>query len=382
MPVIELIRGLDIGGVDGGAERFGVDLSIALAQKGIKVEVYVFYKKTLSDLEEKWYCKLLSAGITPQFLASWEGKHRIDGVSRGIYHFLTARMSHEDSTIVHSHTQFGTLAAILKRFISPRIKVVRTAHVTEEWGRSLLGKVQRRILGELCFPLFTDTQVAVSKAVSKQVNNYIGMKISGKRSVIINNGIPIKLSTSTNRNYTEKDAYTIGTACRLTEQKGINYLISAMAIIHKNFPSKLLIAGEGELKENLQKQVTDLGLSNEIFFVGKTSDIYEFLWQLDLFVLPSLWEGLPTVVLESMAAGVPVIATNVPGTDELIEDGVDGWLVPPRDPQALAEKIIFALRSPHLRRQVSEAGRKKAEQFSIDKIADQYIDLFQKLLNE
>lgn len=378
--ILELIKGLDIGGIDGGAERFGVDLSMALTQRGIPVEVCVFFK-TFTETEKSWLERLHKVGIPVVYLSIWKGNpgpSEFVKVAETLNNYLRKR----SFDFLHSHTQFLTLVALYVAFKLGNVKVVRTAHITKEWGSSLYSKFQRFLWGEWVFPLLVDAQVAVSKSVLQSIRKYWGQKFAKRPPILIYNSIPIPSNLPINLSH-GKNEFTIGTAARLTEQKGISYLIEAASLVHQMIPHvKFFIAGDGELKDTIQAQIIQRGLTNIVFLIGQHPHIYEFLGQLDLFVLPSLWEGLPTVVLESMAAGVPVIATNVPGTDELIEDGVDGWLVPPRDPQALAEKIIFALRSPHLRRQVSEAGRKKAEQFSIDKIADQYIDLFQKLLNE
>lgn len=378
--VLELIKGLDIGGVNGGAERFGVDLSIALAQKGVPVEICVFFK-TFTETEKNWLEKLKKAGIPVVSLATWRGNLNLSEFIRGAKKLYDYHRKHSFD-LFHSHTQFGTLAALYVAFRLGNVKVVRTAHVTKEWGSSIYSKFQRLVWGEWVFPLLVDAQVAVSKSVLQNIRKYWGQKFAKRQPVLIYNSIPIpsNLPVRTSR---EESGFIIGTAARLTEQKGISYLIEAASLVTQQIPNvTFLIAGEGDLRETLQSQIIQKGLANTVHLVGRYSNVYEFISQLDLFVLPSLWEGLPTVVLESMAAGVPVVATDIPGTDELIEDGVNGWLVPPKDPKALAEKIIFALRSAHLRKQVAEAGRSKAEQFSIGKIADQYIELFQALLFE
>ncbi|MDT8898589.1 glycosyltransferase family 4 protein [Thermanaerothrix sp. 4228-RoL] len=377
--VLEIIKGLDIGGISGGAERFGVDLSIALAKKGIPIEICVFFK-TYTELEKYWLDKIEEAGVTVISLATWKGNSSRSEFVKGTKKLLDYQTKHPFD-LYHSHTQFGTLAALYVALRMGNVKVVRTAHITQEWEDSLYSRINRLIWGEIVFPLFVDAQVAVSKSVLQNIKKYWGQRFAKRQPAVIYNSIPIPYNIPT-RTSREQNKFIIGTAARLIEHKGIRYLIEAASIVCQQIPDvKFLIAGEGELRGALQDLILQKGLTDIVFLLGQHPHIYEFLSQLDLFVLPSLLEGLPTVILESMAAGVPVIATNIPGTDELIEDGIDGWLVPPRDPKALAEKIIFALRSPHLRTQVSEAGRKKVEHFSIDKVADQYIALFQELLN-
>jgi len=347
-----------------------------LAKKGIVVELAIIFQ-TFSKAEQDWLEKLAQNNVHVVRLAKWKKNLRIVEFIKACYKLISYQKS-QKFNIIHSHTQYGTLAAIYTKLIDRQVKVVRTAHVTKEWGNTIFGRIQR-FIGNLIFPLTVDAQVAVSNAVLKNINKYIGQKCSPKEPFLIYNAISIprqKIKYTNN-----KCEFVVGTSARLTEQKGINYLIEAASIVCQQIPNvKFLIAGDGELREKLQKQINQMGLSNCVFLIGKYLDVYEFFSQLDLFVLPSLWEGLPTVILESMAYGVPVIATNIPGTNELIQDNLDGWLVSPKNSGELAEKIIFTLREPLLRELIKKEGFKKAEQFSIDKIADQYINLFQQLL--
>lgn len=380
--ILEVIKCLDIGGIGGGAERFGADLAIALSQRKMDVNICVFYK-TFSKTEKNWITKLNNSGIGVFFLADWKGSHELPEFFRGVNRFQALKLN-LCPDIVHSHTQFGTIASIFSSIFQRDIKIVRTAHVTQEWGSSFYSKLQKLIWGELIFPLFVDAQVAVSKAVQESVKKYIGYKLTRKKIHLIYNSIPFPRREENIRkfnNFRKDSDFIVGTAARLTEQKGIIYLIKAAEIVsHQNPNVKFLIAGEGELKDELMKKISQAGLYNQVFLIGKHPNIYEFLSQIDLFVLPSLWEGLPTVVLEAMWAGVPVVATNIPGTDELIKDGINGWLVQPKNSMELASKIINAVNSPVLLKQFVKVATDIINQFSMDKITDQYLDLFNKLL--
>ncbi len=166
----------------------------------------------------------------------------------------------------------------------------------------------------------------------------------------------------------------------MTRQKGYSYLIQAVPRLLSEAPdSRFVLIGDGDLLDELRQQSLKLGLQDKIEFLGKCEDVLPLLKKMDLFVLPSLWEGFPTVVLESMACGVPVIATDIPGTRELIQSGVTGWLVPPGDPQALAEAILEALKKPLLRQEIADHAWEMAKNFSMDVIARQYEDLYQRI---
>ncbi len=161
-------------------------------------------------------------------------------------------------------------------------------------------------------------------------------------------------------------------------------LLDAVARVQERTPAiRLLLVGDGDLRGDLEAQARSLGLSETVTFAGHRTDVPKALAVFDVFVLPSLWEGMPNVVLEAMAAGLPVVATAVGGTPEVVVDGVTGFLVPPRDPDALAEAITRLLRDPDLRRKMGQAGQKRIEQhFSIEETVRQTEALYEALLRE
>ncbi len=153
----------------------------------------------------------------------------------------------------------------------------------------------------------------------------------------------------------------IGVVGRLHPQKGLPHLLNALPHTRQQLPeTRLLIVGDGELQDELSAQAQKLGLSDVIIFTGARSDIPDILAALDLFVLPSLWEGLPLAVLEAMAAGLPVVATAVGGVPELVTDGETGRLVPPGDTVALAQAIIAILSQPSQSQMMGAAGQARA----------------------
>jgi colanic acid/amylovoran biosynthesis glycosyltransferase len=147
--------------------------------------------------------------------------------------------------------------------------------------------------------------------------------------------------------------------------KGHKYLIEAFAILRgRSVESKLWLAGQGELRQELQEQVETLGLLDKVAFLGqlphiKLLDLYS-QGKIAMVVLPSLHEGIPVSLIEAMAYGVPVISTVAGGTPELLERGA-GLLVPPEDPLALADAIERLVRDPELRKQLGETGRRRGE---------------------
>jgi len=174
----------------------------------------------------------------------------------------------------------------------------------------------------------------------------------------------------------------LGTAGRLAEQKGQIDLLRALPPIRAALPGAcLLIAGEGPLRGALEEEARRLGLGEAVRFLGHRKDILSVLKSLDLFVLPSLWEGLPQALLEAMALSLPVVATRCVGVAETVTDGATGRLVPPQDPEAIARAAIEVLRDPTLGRRLGEAGRRVVlERHAQDKVAARVDRLYRDIL--
>jgi sugar transferase (PEP-CTERM/EpsH1 system associated) len=156
----------------------------------------------------------------------------------------------------------------------------------------------------------------------------------------------------------------VGAVGRLHPQKDFAGLLHSLTEVQKHVsPIRLLLAGEGELRDDLETRARSLGISRIVTFAGFRSDVAEILAACDVFVLPSLWEGMPNVVLEAMAVGLPVVATQVGGVPEIVLDGKTGLLVPPGDSETLAQALIRLLRDLDLRSRMGRAGRRRVEQY-------------------
>lgn len=177
-----------------------------------------------------------------------------------------------------------------------------------------------------------------------------------------------------------KVVLTVG---RYTDQKGHCYLADAVPAIRAAVPDVHFVwVGDGPLEDDLHGQVAGLGVGGCVHFLGKRSDVADLLAACDLFALPSLFEGLPAVILEAMAAGRPVVATAVCGSSETVRDGETGRLVPPRSPAALAEAITDALAQPARAAEWGAAGRRRFEQqFTAARMARETASLYEELLS-
>ncbi|WP_171013590.1 glycosyltransferase [Chitinivorax sp. B] len=267
--------------------------------------------------------------------------------------------------LVHSHLYHPSLYA---RFAANRtgIPVVITIHNTyakRKWHRQMLnwylGKRTARI-------------ITVSEAIREDVIRYD--RISPQRVVTIMNGIDLKRSQSQltrdvarSRLGLPVDAKVLVTIGRLVEQKGHTVLLTALAeladpTVHAVF------AGDGSWRSRLEDQVRIMGLTQQVHFLGTRTDVGDILRAGDLYVMPSLWEGLGLALLEGMAAGLPVLTSRVGGMAEVLRNGKDGCLVPAGDAVTLAETLAELLAAPERMQKFAAAAQQRAQDFDADKM--------------
>jgi sugar transferase (PEP-CTERM/EpsH1 system associated) len=233
----------------------------------------------------------------------------------------------------------------------------------------------------------TDRVVCVSESVAAFAAQTIG--ICPAKLVVIPNGIPLGDFQPGGRAKVRADlgippaALVVGTVGRLQSVKGTTYLLEAFACLAPDHPGAiLLLVGDGPQRVQLEGMAQRLGVSERVRFLGSRSDVSRLLQAMDVFVLASIWEGMPNAALEAMAVGLPVVATAVGGTPEVVVDGETGLLVPARDPDALARAVAHLLHDPELWRRMGQAGRRRVEQhFSEAQMVRQTERLYDELLS-
>lgn len=174
----------------------------------------------------------------------------------------------------------------------------------------------------------------------------------------------------------------IGTVGRFYPQKGIPYLIQAgLGVVRERPDTVFLMVGEGPTRPDMWRKIEALGLSGHFVLAGPRLDVREMLSVMDMFVMPSLWEGLPIAVLEAMAMGLPCVVTNVGGNPEVVRNGVTGWVVAPRDPGELQDRVLQLVDDDGLRRSMGEAGRRLVErEFDARQTASRYAELYEEVM--
>lgn len=188
--------------------------------------------------------------------------------------------------------------------------------------------------------------------------------------------------------WTQQNAMlVIGTVGRLTPVKDQQRLLQAVSILRSEHPAlgeriRLLIVGDGPLRQSLEGQVAELGLDDCAWLAGDRDDVADLLQVMDVFVLPSLAEGISNTVLEAMASGLPVIATRTGGNVELVEPEFNGALVPVGDAQALADTLQAMLSDPGLLKTLGNNARERiAQRFDWDRTVNEYLSVYDNLLN-
>lgn len=169
----------------------------------------------------------------------------------------------------------------------------------------------------------------------------------------------------------------IGAIGRLDAQKGHSVLLDALARLRKKYPARLVIIGDGPKRHALETQIKRLNLSTAVWLLGERDDVTAWLSTIDVFALPSLWEGLPNALLEAMALGLPVVASSVDGVPEAVRDNETGLLVPPRQPETLARRLAELCADPALRTRLGAQARAWVfERFTLTRMINQYEDAY------
>jgi glycosyltransferase involved in cell wall biosynthesis len=286
--------------------------------------------------------------------------------------------------ILHTHNFSPLLyAAIPARLAGVKV-LVHTEH-----ARTKFPDAKRRMVAERWLSYVVDIITAVSPQVKRDLVDY--EKISPDRVQLIWNGIDTApVASSVNLPDLRRalgivrESHIVGVCCRLTAQKGVIHLLRAVpAILAKHPDTVFLVVGDGDLRGELEQAAADLRFPGKVIFTGFRSDVSDILRILDLYVLPSLYEGTPLGLLEAMLARKVVIATKVGSNSEIIEDGISGRVVEPGCPDQLADAINDVLSNPGEReRMAGLAYERVRSKFSLDRMMGEYDILYQTLLDK
>ena len=293
----------------------------------------------------------------------------------------------EKPHIIHTHTsKAGILGRMAARLSGVPI-IVHTPHGHVFYGHfsKILSKVF--LIIERVFDIITDCTIALTTG---ERDDYLNKHVSKSDKLqIIHSGVDVVKFMAPLNGENKKRAslglvpavQVVGTAGWLLPIKGPVYLFKAMLEVWKAHPEiKLVFVGKGELEVNLKKMAKDLGVNEKIRFLGWRNNVQEILPLFDIFVLPSLNEGMGRVIVEALAAGKPVVASNTGGIPDLVKNGETGYLVEPRDVSGLAQAINKLIEKPSLRRSMGMAGQQRSHLFSEELMIKKIDELYQELL--
>ncbi len=351
----------------GGAQKAIFELARGLYEKGWRVEVVIMYDKgNFKEIFEKKY----GVDVTDLDMKG-TGLIRLFKIIKGLI-ALSIKIRKGEYSIVQSFTHFSNIIIPIVSWFSGR-SLRYTAQRAKVTDLPRVISVLDRIVAN---SFLTHKMSCVSESVLESCVK--DQKIKRDKLVAIPNGIDVsKFSIDSGR--ANDQPLNIVCVARLHRQKGHQFLLEAMVAVNGALNGNVVLnlIGDGELEGELKQQVEGLGLKSAVNFLGNQNNVPEILSHADILVLPSLWEGMPNVLLEAMAAGLPVVATSVDGSSEVVEDLVTGFLVDKQDHGQLSKALIKLGLDGKLRRDMGEQGRKRViSNYSLSSFINAFDELY------
>jgi len=339
----------------------------------------------LKGLDPEIYTQILCCLEEPGALIHEVNRLGVKTISlkkgKGIDYLLLAKLAkvirQEKIDIIHSHNPTPYFYGVLSGKLAGVPVIIHTRH-----GRNT-PKSKREIYLRRFLSCMTDRIVAVSNdSMDAAINRE---KIPSRKVVTIFNGIDIEryrpnidvVSKKKELGILDSDQ-VIGIVARLSSEKDHSTLLDAFRIVLGNKKNiKLVIVGDGNLRGELQQKAQAISVGENTVFLGERHDVPDLLAVFDLFVLSSLTEGISLTLLEAMAAGLPVVATDVGGNAEVVMDSRTGLIVPPADPRSMANAILKIIRNSSMAKQMGILGRERvSEKFSTSAMVRKYDEIY------
>ncbi len=366
--IAHIVQSLDIGGLENGVVNLANNID------EVRFELLIICIKTEGELRKR-----LRASIKVICLKEKDGFNFLRCLR------LARLFSIEKPDIVHMH---GWGSDLVSGVIGARLAGVPRV-INGEHGVLYFDRI-RRIWAQKIIFLFVDYTLTVSYTLKEAFVTRLGF--GAKKIVPIINGVDTNKFRPNLQIVVEKrkelhflpDSIIIGTVGRLVPVKNYSMMLSAaQEVIRKKKNTKFIFIGDGPERSLLEQKSRQLGIENDVFFLGMRNDIADLLNVLDIFVLTSLSEGLSNTILEAMACAKPVIATAVGDNLHLVDEGKTGYLIPSGDTQRLVSHIIDLMNDSNKLFTMGIAGRKRAEEkFSLAKMIREYETLYKTSLSK
>lgn len=364
--IMEFLFGLGIGGLENGVVNFVLNID---RSKFSPIVCCLGERMSQVDLLEKNGVKVYCM------------RRNLNAKGYSSIFRISALLKNEKIALIHTHNKCGYLYGVPAAMMAGTPVVVHTEHgCSFPESRSLT--LLRRLLS--CKINYIVTR---SGFLADEIHRYWNIRLSKIKSIA--SGID---ASKFERDFNKADIrrklgfglndYLVGIVARLELVKDHDTLIRAIAITKKKLPNvKLVLAGDGSMKRHLKELATELDMIDSVYFLGERTEVAEMLSTLDLFALTSKKEGTSTALMEAMAAGLPIIATDVGGNSELIKDEYNGLLIPPGNPDVLSDSIVELLSNPERRKALGANGKEVFNnKYRFDRFLNDYQDLFGKLL--
>lgn len=342
----------------GGAETMCENLTYALKAKGHEVTVVSLYQERTPISE-----RMEQAGVKLLYL------DKKLGLDLSMVPKLTKIMRAERPDVVHTHLDVIKYAAAAARLAGVK-KCVHTVHNVAD--KEAEGRVQK-IINHTYFKLGWSVPVALSPEVQRTIADFYGMEAA--KVPVIYNGVD--LSRCIPKETYAADNMTLVHVGRFNAQKNHEGLLRAFQKIHAQYPNcRLNLLGDGELRETIEKLADELGIAENVHFLGSQSNVYPFLNEADIFLLPSRYEGMPMTIIEAMGTGLPIVATAVGGVPDMLTDHQSGLLVE-CEPEAVSRAVLELMDDEALREKLGKNAKKDSRRFSAEYMAEEYCRVYQ-----
>lgn len=369
--------------VGGGGGNVSANIAIQLVKLGIEVFVLTSHYKNLPLQEKK-------DGYIIQRVRSIRKKidrcsviEMMSWMINSIYPLLKlVRKIKPDILHIHFAVPGGPLGYIIKKFY--KIPYVMTLHGGDV--PAFMPSIQPNFIFNIFHPLIkliwknADSIIAVSKNLQKLATSRYQLNVD-----YIPNGVDVNYFSPNKDRRKENGCITIVFVGRIVKQKGLEYLLKSIPMVLEriNFPVQLEVIGDGPLRLQSEKLVDALNIRSYVKFHGWVSlkEVLTYLQRANIFILPSLMEAFPnTAILQAMSCELPIISSDLPDVEELIQPGENGFLFPIGDSKKLAEYIIILAQDQNLREKMGRKNRQKAMEYQWINIAQKYLEIFEEII--
>ena len=342
----------------GGAETMCENLTYALTELGHSVTVVSLYDERTPIAR-----RMEEAGVRILYL------DKKLGLDLSMVTKLAGVMRQEKPDVVHTHLNVIKYAVAAAKLAG----IKRCVHTVHNVAAEEAENRQQKLISTVYFKLGWSVPVALSPEVRRTVVDFY--VLPEEKVPMIYNGVDLNKCRPKTGYALSKPAVLLHVG-RFNEQKNHKGLLDAFALILKSHPDCCLqLIGDGELEEQTKQYANDLGIRERVSFLGSQTDIYPFLQEADIFLLPSRYEGMPMTIIEAMGTGLPIVASAVGGVPDMMTNLESGMLVP-CEPELVAGAVCALLDSDELRQILGSNAKAASEQFSAGHMVRAYLDVY------